>query len=311
VTKVVDADFLWRLVTDDPLDVVWRSLLALWTEEAQTQSDLSTYYRQGEGVTDQLERFLYDVYPELYLLLRQQARTRSPLLEHFPSQAGFLVIADGLSVREWPHLIRELGKRGYHSITTDYSLSALPSETEFFIEKNWGQRIYPSQLPRRLAGIHTHYINRLEAQLPVFPGEPFLVWLRWPDGNLKSELSTDLSPLLNDVWTALKRVLDTYAPHRFVLSSDHGYILGTEMWKLSKSVGKLMRQAGFERGRRYSLEVTDEQISPVLSLVVQDEAGAYVRGRHSWLTTAGRLGYHGGVSLTEILTPLAIFERKE
>jgi hypothetical protein len=310
VTKVVEADFLWGLITDDPLDVVWRSLLALWTEETQIEPNLSACYRQGERVTDQLERFLYDVYPELYLLLSQQARTRNPLLEYFPSQAGFLVIADGLSVRECPHLVRELGKRGYRPITTGYSLSAIPSESEFFIEKSWGRRIYPNKLPPHLNGIHTHYVNRLDTQLPVFPGEPFLVWLRWPDGNLKSELSTDLSPLLNDVWIALQRVLDTYAPHRFVLSSDHGYILGTEMWKLGKSVGKLMRQAGFERGRRYSLGITDEQVGSVLSLVVQDEAGAYVRGRHSWLTTAGRLGYHGGVSLTEILTPLAIFERK-
>lgn len=310
MTKVVDVDLLRKLITDSPLDVIWQSLLDLWTEKAETQPDLSAYYRQGEGITDQLERFLYDVYPELYSLLAQQARTRNPLGECFPQQVGFLVIADGLSVREWPRLIQELSKRGYHPTEATYSLSALPSESEFFIEKTWGQRTSPSQLPSNLHGIHTYYVNRLDAQLPVFPGEPFLVWLRWPDGNLRSELSTDLSPLLHDLSTALGRVLDTYAPQRFALTSDHGYILGTETWKLARSIGALMRQAGFEQGQRYSLGITDEQIEPVISLVVRDEAGAYVRGRHTWLTTAGRLGYHGGVSLAEVLTPLAIFGRR-
>lgn len=308
--SAVDLNLANELVSsEDPPEVVWRRLTAIWRAVSEYAS-IQDYYKVGEELTEQLETFLNNVYFEFYNELIAQADRYLCSKSLLFSEAKTVIIVDGMSVREFFLLAHELNRElGYRLVSLKRSFSALPPITEAFVERLFGKRVKPSQLPGKMNKARFVYVSSEQVSLPLYPGKPLMLWLPFPDVFFTTPRSIGVESMYRKTRDLLFTVLKEYEPSRVAMTSDHGYILSKNLWRVRPKVtADLLRDVFGDVIRYAGVKEVEEKLEDIKSLTVRDESYVYVQGRYTW-SRRRRVGYHGGISLTEVMIPLGVFEK--
>ncbi|MCD6232553.1 hypothetical protein J7K28_08050 [Candidatus Aerophobetes bacterium] len=129
----LNTDFITSLIkSDNPILLVWENLLNIWLTNAG--SNLKEYYYRGEEDAFLFEDFLLKTYDEFFTdVLPRACLNKSSPFQKGTSDVCYIVM-DGMSIREGVLVFNALQKRGI-APKINYSLSAIPSDTQSFREK--------------------------------------------------------------------------------------------------------------------------------------------------------------------------------
>lgn len=293
---------------------------SVWTHEAFRSAGNSprAYLTHGEKQVARRECLLTAAGERFYSELAAsvpQATTVAGFLQDNPRSAA--VIFDGCSLREIPRLLELAAASGRPVLECGCSRSALPSETDVFVEKRLGfdlPRLGPSQLSRR-GEFKDHRVRFYYFRQPgdyhavEDTDDSLLLWTRFPDQRYTDSTATDAS-LFDALWDGLelawKRTVQALPRDRKVLvTSDHGYVFlhsGFSDPNL-KGVDKVLN------GKRLRFFEDGEDL-PVPA------PGLWVDGGQRFAVIAGRahnrpqapsasqsVYRHGGLSIMECITP--------
>ena len=257
----------------------------------------------AEYHTRLLERQLERFYPPLYDNLQNQ-------LGNHPVkniQSGCGVIMDGLSLREGFRLEQDLTNE-YD--TWDVSLSwamieQLPSDTKFACQA-WFGRNGPSAVNQD----NFRFIGSQE--VPKLPGkDPTYVWTRFPDERLEGALKgnyamEEIHHIYEDTKTLLTDIITESVHDTFLVTSDHGYVnhLGNNPYTLTDEQEEAMSSKFSGRYR----EAANGQAYRLLRYanIIEQVRDQFVVCGHYKPNTRGasKKIMHGGMSLTECMTPV-------
>lgn len=297
------------ITAEDPLAVLFDALNEVW--RADGVSDVNAFFVQRERETNRLERFVLDIFFDVYDLLLQRIR-QARGQPRFEGSSGPIIILDGCSLREANLLKPRLEEAGYRVVEYGYTLSELPSDTATFSRYVFG-------VPRvaTLRRWHQYQVLSIESgQLPcLFPVElEVLVWVSYPDELLHKVRGEALTPQEAFEKTAkvLLDVLNGLAVNEFLITSDHGYqyVKDATLFWTTGADERVMRQMFAGRRAVPIGEVGSEfdrlrHVPRSRTYALFDEEGCYVRGRYNW-SVQGPVPdiTHGGLSLMECLVPV-------
>ncbi len=308
----MDLELIKRLIDDnDPLQTLWEVLTgAIWTAErfaeARRRGDLSSYLREGEHAASTLEREVYDVYSDMYVLLEASDPRHDRVQEVHCREQYTLLVIDALSLRELPLIQEVLAAHGL-AAQVDFALASLPTETADFCRAHYSAA-GPSDIANRA---HQYpfafrHVTREGWQPDFAPGEQRrFVWYVFPDDYFRLHDTDYGRHVVQPIETILGAVLaDPTCVYPLVVTGDHGYLWqgGQCAWPLEPAVRTLMAEH-FQLGR--STRAATDALAATGKAWVQGSVGA-ARGRFAWggaVRGAGSLFKHGGVSLMECLVP--------
>lgn len=277
-------DFIRRLVeADDPISETWKILVELW----DVNMDINEYFRQ-EDVASEFERELNSVFFEVYGYLYEQIKKAS-IKAKLP-----LIIVDGMSIREGNLLSRDLKENGYKIIEYNYSVSALPSNTQSF--------------RKRMA---TKFIEIKSGELPSELDFSVPIWISYPDQILHHAAGIIPPPeAYEKTKKLLLQILGKIRGEEATIVSDHGYIMLNSVWPLASSDRKFLKEHVFGNNRYTKRDEIDgkyltklNKIPKDISYVFINDYHCYIRGRYFWPVGGYSKVAHGGLSLMECLVP--------
>jgi hypothetical protein len=292
-----------------------------WSELKYSSTENKSYLNEGEKQVRDLEELILNTASGVYDELSSLAKKKSNYLsEELSKPKTALIILDGVSLRELPILAKLAIETDYKIIEKSYRYSALPSDTESFIEqKLLGKRISPSQLESRKEfsanNIRTFYYDTPIRYFDLPSGATsLLLWSSFPDGtymNFEARNSSHFETLVKQfdvVWKNI--VLAIPRDYRIIITSDHGYIYlntGYESGEKGEAALQFLEQ---NRSIFYNPAI---QIPDLPELqIVADMNLAMIRGRiknRPKGSSANKVFRHGGLSLMEILTPFILLEK--
>lgn len=294
------ADELSMLVHGDSiLDGTFKCLRRIWSRpDALVDRNLSgSEYRMRA-----LEQHLGHQEPKLYDELK--AKMGDHPITQLDSGCG--VIMDALSLREGFQLLRDLPDEHDWNVTLDWAaVERLPSETTF-ICREWFNAHSPSAVNRD----DYRFVGDLD--VPQLPGtDPEFVWTRHPDRRLEEAMKGNYSvEQLTDIYADVKGLLENIVVEsvhdEFLVTSDHGYVnhLGGNPYALSDSDEEALSGKFSGRYREVEDGYAFDQLRD--SGVIERVGGYYVvKGHYTWTKRgATKRIMHGGLSLTECMTPI-------
>jgi len=306
---VIDAEWVQELIeVDEPIEAVWRAMVKVWETE-NLPTDLKGFYDEREGWMYRLERFLLDLFPEIYdiLLSRSVAQdggyVRKRLVEN-----NVVVIADSLSVRE-AVLLRHYFPGLDFVPDEPFAIAPFPTSTESLSQKLLNT-IGPSS-GRDTADFAYRYIagGGVVDQQDYPSNRPLLVWVRLPDVMLE-QVSEAQTTKIDGVFEETKKVLgeifQRLEGRRVFITSDHGYFYGA-----------LPNQHFEEPDRKPEGVDVNKRVFDGLSLrgamkeyfVVSGEHAA-LKSRYWWRGKGQNAPHtsHGGFSLAEVFVPVLQYE---
>ncbi|WP_435552937.1 alkaline phosphatase [Natrinema sp. CGMCC1.2065] len=282
--------------SNDPVESVWESMWGIWSPAAESVS--SHYDREIQMKT--YERLLVDVYQEFYgdVLADRCVNEASMAVP----EDGAFVVMDAMSVREGSLLVDFLRDEGYEP-TVGYSFSTVPSETTPYRD-----RVGYSDLKRE-------YKQRdVKDDDPSLDGDEDIVWCRFPDALLeniqegKTKLST-IEEMYEKTERTFGRIVNQLDAERIVVGSDHGYVRldsGNTFPVGERNKNRL--QETFS-GRFESVADVNADDLVDEGLVVEADGYYTPIGRYTWPARGKYSTFtHGGLSLTECITPRIQFE---
>lgn len=313
----LDSQFVQRLLgTDDPLEVVWEEVLALWRAGSYLE-DLAEFYNAREEAFNRLEEWLYYGYFEIYDLLLERARQQdgSYVRERLHGDA-VVVIADSLSVRETALLPLQLGEHGWKVRVEGFAVAPFPTTTESLAKELLGTN---PAAGRGNAAFAYRYVTGPE-QIPSVPTDrPTLVWLRLPDTGLEKitvAQATTVADAFEGLVQTLERLLEAVNNRPLFITSDHGYLYAltsAHYWPLPTDVEQAVRKVfrRESRSRPRSEEAAKnlehyESRTPEGRFFAFSRSHIGLRGRYWWASgsTNDRCTAHGGLSVAESLVPI-------
>jgi len=314
----IDEVLLSLIETEDPIRVLWEALVGIWEVE-QVPDNIDDFFLERERVTNHLERIAHECFFELYNLLIDRvngSKTERVLADEDET----LILMDGLSIREASLLSPALAKAGFDLYETDYSFSAIPSDTQPFV-----RRFFGTSSPSAIRGGEDFAFEYVEAGRvkDFFPRRgKLVVWISFPDQLMHhaGRIVTPSEAFAKTKETLLK-VLQNSARTQATITSDHGYIYAQRSiehcWPPSREDERLLRGI-FGSGR--AVRVTEVSGPDRRKLdrpqdkryVVEEDDHYCVVGRYYWSTTGrGSDVSHGGISLTECLVPVLKIRKVE
>lgn len=220
-------------------------------------------------------------------------------------------------------MILELASRSNLKIIEgDFSLAALPSETNDFIDQRLRTgKVAPSQLPNRQElkdrGIFCYYYDspnqrhRLEAE-----DHSLLLWSAFPDNTYRDSGARfpqhfeQIQFQLETAW--LNIVQQIPSTMKILITSDHGYVYFGPGLSFPRSRDYLRELGQYLGGERYRYFDENEKPPDHPDLaIIQEKRIAILRGRvqhHPPGPGASKLYKHGGLSLMEMLVPWIVLE---
>ncbi|MFB6176630.1 MAG: alkaline phosphatase [Halobaculum sp.] len=289
-------ELLERLVTDDdPVPAAWDALWDVWSPAA---ADLSTHYDREQESLD-TEWKLYNVYEELFTEVLPNRCVREPSLS--VPEDGALLMMDAMSVREAPLFADALRDAGF-DVSVGFDYATVPSETQPFRD-----RVDYASLRRKYESTSVSSVE------PSLAGDERVVWSRYPDALAENiqEGQTEIGSIeetyrkTEDVLLAVVSQLDA---DRVVIRSDHGYGRFEAGFGFPVSDATTDRlQALFSGGRSVDVGEADDSVARELvedGVVVESDGWYLPVGRYTWPARGKFSTYqHGGLGLTEVLTP--------
>jgi len=303
-----------------PLIADWL-IHSVWSEENFASKENKSYLDDGEKQVRDFEELILNTAPGVYDELTSLAKQKSNFLTNeLSKQKMALVVLDGVSLRELPILTKLAVATNYKIVEKSYRYSALPSDTESFIEQRLlGKRISPSQLENRkeLSAIHVrafYYDTPIRYFDLSSNGSSFLLWSSFPDGtymNFEARNSLHFETLVKQfdvIWKNI--ILAVPKDYRVVITSDHGYIYLNTGYESSEKAESALQ---FLEQNRYKIVEPLTQIPELSELqIVSDINLAMIRGRiknRPKGSSSNKVFRHGGLSLMEMITPFLVLER--
>lgn len=282
-----------KLLKGNPVDAIFESLNKIWRSSISDE-----YYPKGEELASKFEEQIFQLYPEIYSVILHNSEINTVIKDTLSLDSYCLIIMDGMSLREANLIIDDLKRFG--EVGYSYTYSAIPSETEFFTERNFNATS-PSQIKSSEHGyFHLQRDDEIE-DIPI-DTEKLVIWSTYPDqmfSDFKSGFETkDLERVGMKTESIILKLLEHLSDCRkIIITSDHGYFVDTFSWK---------GLSDFPAGERYSPTVP-ESLKKYCKY-----AGDYwiLVGRYN---TVKRGKYvhvrHGGLSFLESIIPLIEIRR--
>lgn len=286
-------EYIRQLVEgDDPMDGVWNLLWDVWSPPSNAISD--HYEREPDSVA--LEWTLYNTFKELYTEMLPNRCVTKPSL--YVPDDGALIVMDAMSVREASLFVQALTNEGYET-TIGYEYATVPSETQPFRD-----RVGYADIKRE------HKSTHISSQRPSIDGDERVVWSPYPDTLAESiqEGKTEIGSV-EEMYKKTEEVLlslvSQIEAERILLRSDHGYVRLESGFGFPSSDQQRSRlQDAFSGGRHVSVGETDASDLVDQDIVAESDGYYMPVGRFTWPARGKYSTYqHGGLGLTEVLTP--------
>jgi len=295
-----DAEEFHSLLSEENIfDGVFECLRRIWGRpDALGNRKLA----DSEYQTRLLERELAKLHPPLYDdLIGQMGGHPIATLD-----SGCGIIMDALSLREGFRLEQELDKEYDWKVSLSWApVERLPTETQH-ICREW----FDAQSPSAVARGDYRFIG--DMNVPQLPStDPAFVWTRHPDKRLEGALEGNYSTeevenIYEDVKSLLEDIIHESTHDEFLVTSDHGYVnhLGNSPYSVTEEQEEALSSKFSSR----FCEVANGQSYRVLeqaNIIKRVQEHYVVRGHHSWTKRgATKKIMHGGLSLTECMTPV-------
>ena len=309
--------FISSLIESEmPLDVIWEYLQnKIWEPE----TNIVSYFNKNEKKASDFERFIRDVYFEVYDEIVNEAMKGRPKLKEMMEQDAYtLAICDGMSIREANLLVNELENNGFIIDEYTYEISHLPSETLSFTQDVLGVSA-PSALRTSSAWRERCiYIEDLTTDYPIPSSDRVLLFSRFPDrefDNVSSKIGDSLKEIYGKTSDVLIKYLKMMESEKIIITSDHGYCTKhpNATWKVPTVEKEIYQEVfGLARFKKRS-EIFGDMESKVKE--VEEKTGrlktvnGYVltNGRYIWPVKGDQKKiYHGGISFMENFVPLIV-----
>jgi len=299
----LNTDFITSLIkSDNPILLVWENLLNIWLTNAG--SNLKEYYYHGEESAFLFEDFLLKTYDEFFTdVLPRACLNKSSPFQKGTSDVCYIVM-DGMSIREGVLVFNALQKRGI-APKINYSLSAIPSDTQSFREK------IKSDLSVKDKVVEINNPKKIRISQDVR-----YIWSYFPDVMLDKiqvgrTVISDLENMYKTTEEIIFEVLERIESKKIIILSDHGYIRSEPgfSFSVSDSTKKKLRET-FGSSRYITMDKCD--LSELVQTgFVADFSGYYlVKSRYIWpMPGKYNIYLHGGISLMECFVPVIEVEK--
>ncbi len=289
----------------------------VWSLARYKGSKITDFLFQGEEFVNSFESLISSAASRVYDELTSPSDSRKKLLDFLTSADKAIVILDGLSLREVPLVIMLAERSGFEVRNIECSVSATPSETTDFIDREFGcGQIGPSQIQGRRElkekGICAFYYGDYNSPFyGDYGGHPLLLWSPFPDSTYRDSGAKfvnhfeNIHAFFETVW--MNTVQQIKGKKTLVITSDHGYVFfgtGMDFVRSQAELKALNEYFGNERWisleKKPSPPASDDLYIDPLRKV------AMIKGRVKTKSTgeaASRLYKHGGLSLMEMIVP--------
>jgi hypothetical protein len=249
-------------------------------------------------------------------------KTSDVIINHWNQKVNgkALFIIDGLSLREFPFLIKGATQRGYRIHQSRITAASLPSETTFFAKSlGFPQRSAlennPAGTRHLLSGATTDCLD-----LPwgdcisrITPDPNWVLWHTWfddrihefnsPGKGLRELITKSEVEFSSDSFWGL---IDKLAQGRQVyITSDHGYAATGDFYTVTDKQAEYLK-ATYKSQRFSKAELRRAGWMPPVDITLTSSNGtySYVLGRRKWRSAGGYPTLtHGGLSFMETLVP--------
>ena len=293
----------------------------VWTSHRYQSSEPDHYLRSGEEAVYSLEELIATGAQEIWGELAAETFSAPSLKSWFGldgaqpmPQPRAAVVFDGLSLREFPLMLKLAEDSGFRIKSAGAIATCLPPETMQFVEQRLiGARVGPSQLPGRseltTRNAQAFYLDQPTARYTPTQGRSLLFWSTYPDRLFSDDAARSDALFTNfhrnfipTIWKNTVQSIPRGMP--IVVTSDHGYIyLGATMETTRSSEAPDL--LGQSRAKEFGPGEPLPQWNPDLQLIPERRI-AMLRGRIRTRpsgTSSRRLYQHEGFSLMEILIP--------
>lgn len=314
----------------EPSKDVWTAVLnqVLKVCSEPIAEDVTRTIRDREGAVGEIDDLISSAAWELWHDFRLSVPGTADALAEFwarPHGGKAILILDGLSLRELPHLLQGAPEHGLAVRSFKATASELPPDTDPFatalsFPSRSALRNNPSSA--RFPGANTMVSDMdwgsVAASLP--PQAGLIVWHQYADdrvhalendGDAFGRLSREHQSTFRgeDFWSLVK----TLATGRTVIvTSDHGYGVSSSFTEMPDGPTQFLRDT-FKARRSLSGEGDLGSGSPPLALRLDTPRGPHriALGRRKWKVPGGfpKLT-HGGLTLFETLCPFVEIENQ-
>jgi hypothetical protein len=313
----VPRDFIESLINvKNPLDMIWRYIIdKIWVPK----NSISMYYNKNEKAVGDFERFVRDIYFEVYDELLMESSKRRPRLKEILSQDRYVVaVCDGMSLREANLLIDDLRRNGFYIEEYTYEISHLPSDTLVFTSDIFGISAPSALRTSSDWRDRSIYLEDITTDYPLPHVDKLLLFSRYPDKGFDT-VSPRVGDSLERVYQDTSRSLLTYMkkikPEKIVITSDHGYCTkhpGAN-WSVPRVEKEIYQETfGLSRFKKLS-EIFGDMEAKIMEVAEKTDRikilqeYAIINGRYVWPVRGDqRQIYHGGISFMENFVPFIV-----
>jgi hypothetical protein len=318
----LDLDILDTVLSGDP-DSVWTWLVERVHQvcRGKIDGDVARIIREREHEVGELDDLISTSAWDLWTSFQTAVPRTSEELKLFwqrPHQAKAVLILDGLSLREMPHLVEGAKARGLTVVSDRVTASEIPPETDPFaaalgFTSRSALRGSPTSTFFPDAKTTATDMDWASCAQSITSDPNWIVWHHMPDdrihalendGDALGRLSRELADAFSDdvFWTLVRKLT---TGRSLVITSDHGYAVGGSFFEMPDGPTDFLRETF--KARRSLQGVGDlGASSPPLVLRFDTPRGPYrlALGRRKWKVPGGfpKLT-HGGLTLFEVLSP--------
>jgi hypothetical protein len=310
-------------ILTQPSNAVWSAVVeqVLAVCRAPFGKDLLRGVREREREVGELDDLISTSAWDLWNNFQQEVPRTSAQLRAFWEKTAHgkaILILDGLSLRELPHMIAGAEKHGLKITSEAATASELPPETDpFAAALGFASRSSLRNAPasKYFPGAKTTVTDMdwLSCSQAVTPDPNLIIWHQVPDdrihalendGDALGRLSTELASaiLSDDFWEFVTKLT---TGRSLIITSDHGYAAGGEFYELPDGPTGFLRE-NFKARRCLAGDGELGESSPPLVMRFDTLRGPYrlALGRRKWKVSGGfpKLT-HGGLTLFEVLSP--------
>lgn len=318
----LDRDVLQTILTQPP-STVWSAVVERVHGicRAPFDKDLIRGVREREREVGELDDLISTSAWDLWNAFQDCVPRTSTLLQTFwqkPAHGKAILILDGLSLRELPHLLTGAEAHGLKVVAETVTASELPPETDpFAAALGFASRSSLRNAPtsKFFPGAKTTVTDMdwLSCAKAVMPDPGIIIWHQMPDDRIHSlendgdalgRLSAELASAFqsDDFWDLVKKLT---TGRSLIITSDHGYAAGGEFYELPDGPTGFLRDH-FKARRCLAGDGELGEASPPLVMRFDTPRGPYrlALGRRKWKVSGGfpKLT-HGGLTLFEVLSP--------
>ncbi len=315
-------DFLDTVMHGRP-EAVWTAIVARVHEicRASITGDVARQIREREREVGDIDDLVSTSAWDLWNSFQTSVPRTSEELKRFWGETHHgkaVLILDGLSLREMPHLLSGAAAHGLKVVSDKATASELPPQTDPFAAALG----FASRSALRGAATSVGFpqakttvtdMDWASCAQAITPDPNWIMWHQLPDdrihalendGDALGRLSRELAEIFagSEFWGLVTKLT---TGRSLIVTSDHGYAAGSEFFEMPDGPTDFLRET-FKAQRCLSGDGKLGEGSPPLVMRFDTKHGPYrlALGRRKWKVSGGfpKLT-HGGLTLFEVLSP--------